>query len=85
MPFYILWQLLLTIYYAIQFSRFKADVVHLQSKDDFIAGSIAGKLVGAKVIWTDHADLKHVWKNLCVKYKNPTGKLLRGQLALPML
>ncbi|TWP15120.1 glycosyltransferase family 1 protein [TM7 phylum sp. oral taxon 352] len=75
-PFYILWQLLLTIYYAIQFRRFKADVVHLQSKDDFIAGSIAGKLVGAKVIWTDHADLKHVWKNLCIKYKNPTGKLV---------
>ena len=64
------------MYYIVQFYRYKADVVHLQSKDDFIAGSIAGKLIGARVIWTDHADLKHVWKQLGVWYKNPTGKLV---------
>lgn len=75
-PLYVLWQLLLTLYYIVQFYRYKADVVHLQSKDDFIAGSIAGKLIGARVIWTDHADLKHVWKQLGVWYKNPTGKLV---------
>lgn len=75
-PLYVLWQLLLTSYYIIQFHRYKADVVHLQSKDDFIAGSIAGKLIGAHVIWTDHADLKHIWKQLGVWYKNPTGKLV---------
>lgn len=28
------------------------------------------------VIWTDHADLKHIWLNLLVWYKNPVGKLV---------
>ena len=75
-PLYILWQLILTLYYIIQFRRYRPDVIHLQSKDDFIAGSIAGKIVGARVIWTDHADLKHIWRQVDVRYKNPTGKIV---------
>jgi glycosyltransferase involved in cell wall biosynthesis len=27
-------------------------------------------------VWTDHADLKHVWQNLSVWYKNPIGKMV---------
>ena len=75
-PLYILWQLILVLYYIIQFRRYRPDVVHLQSKDDFIAGSIAGKIVGARVIWTDHADLKHIWRQVDVRCKNPTGKIV---------
>mgnify|MGYP000953037455 FL=1 len=75
-PLYILWQLILTLYYIIQFRRYQPDVIHLQSKDDFIAGSIAGKIIGARVVWTDHADLKHIWRQVDVRYKNPTGKIV---------
>lgn len=73
-PVYALWQLVLFIWYARLFVRVRPATVHVQSKDDFIAATYAGRLVGARVIWTDHADLKHVWKNLGVWYKNPIGK-----------
>lgn len=82
-PLYLFWQIILAYYYAVLFARYRTRVVHLQSKDDFIAGSIAGRLVGARVIWTDHADLKHIWKHVTVWHKNPVGKLvaLTGRLA----
>lgn len=76
-PIYLVWQIILMIYYVVLFTSSRPGVVHLQSKDDFIAGTLAGKLLGARVVWTDHADLKHVWKNVGVWYKNPVGKLVR--------
>lgn len=75
-PIYLVWQIFLTVYYTIMFASFHPEVIHLQSKDDFIAGTIAGKLIGARIIWTDHADLKHIWKNISVWYKNPVGKFV---------
>lgn len=76
-PLYIVWQLLLCGYYITLFIKHHPRAVHVQSKDDFIAATVAARLVGATVIWTDHADLKHVWKNLSIWYKNPVGKLVR--------
>lgn len=73
-PIYMIWQILLYFWYRNLFNKLKPDVVHIQSKDDFIAGTYAAKAAGARVIWTDHADLKHVWRNLRVPYKNPIGK-----------
>lgn len=75
-PLYILWQLVLVVYYLILFIRLRPDVIHPQSKDDFIAATVAGKLLGKRVIWTDHADLKYVYQNVPVWYKNPVGKLV---------
>ena len=75
-PVYLLWQVVLYFYYLVFFIREKADVVHLQSKDDFIAGTLAAKTLRLKVIWTDHADLKHIWLNIRKWYKNPVGKLV---------
>lgn len=75
-PVYILWQLFLTLYYLAIFIRIHPLAVHIQSKDDFIAGTFAAKLTGTKVVWTDHADLKHIWLNLRVWYKNPVGKFV---------
>lgn len=75
-PIYFLWQITLTIWYIVLVIKQSPDVLHIQSKDDFIAGTVAGKLLGKKVIWTDHADLKHVWKNLNIWYKNPVGKMV---------
>ena len=49
--------------------------VHIQSKDDFIGATFAAKILGITVVWTDHADLKHIWRNLRIMvYKNPVGK-----------
>lgn len=75
-PIYILWQLLLFGWYLWIFALHRPMSVHIQSKDDFIAATLAARLCGARVIWTDHADLKHVWKNLSIWYKNPVGKLV---------
>lgn len=73
-PTYVMWQLVLFAWYLGLFMRIHPKAVHIQSKDDFIAATYAGRLVGARVVWTDHADLKHIWKNLRVWHKNPVGK-----------
>ncbi len=73
-PAYILWQCLLYFYYLRVFKKINPLAVHIQSKDDFIAGTYAAKHLGIRVIWTDHADLKHVWRNLQTPIKNPVGK-----------
>lgn len=75
-PIYILWQIILYFWYLFIIISTKPSVLHIQSKDDFIAGTLAGKTLGKKIIWTDHADLKHIFKNLSVFYKNPIGKLV---------
>lgn len=75
-PIYIFWQIILTAWYVQLFFRTRPIAVHIQSKDDFIGGSLAAKLLGIRVIWSDYADLKHVWRNITVWYKNPVGKLV---------
>lgn len=75
-PVYIAWQLLLYFYYLGVFLVIKPKVVHIQSKDDFIAATLAGHTVLARVVWTDHADLKHIWLNVRTPFKNPVGKLV---------
>ena len=75
-PVYIIWQILLVMWYLLIIKKHRIDAIHLLSKDDFIAGTIAGKILRKKVIWTDCADLKHVLKNNHTWYKNPVGKLV---------
>lgn len=75
-PVYVAWQVILLAWYVFTFVRIRPSVIHIQSKDDFIAATIAGRLTGAVVIWTDHADIKHIWQNLGTWYKNPVGKLV---------
>jgi len=75
-PVYFLWQVILFFYYLALFIRLNPSVVHIQSKDDFIAGTFAAKLLSRRVIWTDHADLKHVWLNVARWFRNPVGKLV---------
>lgn len=76
LPIYLVWQLVLFFYYLTVFLRLHPMAIHIQSKDDFIAATYAARIIGAKVIWTDHADLKHIWRNIKVWYKNPVGKLV---------
>jgi glycosyltransferase involved in cell wall biosynthesis len=76
-PIYVFWQIYLISWYLLLFARLKPDVVHPQSKDDFIGATIAATLLGKRVIWTDHADLKYIFENVTVPYKNFVGKLVR--------
>lgn len=75
-PLYVGWQFLLFGWYLQLIARLRPQVVHLQSKDDFVAGTFAARLLGKRVIWTDHADLKYVFANHTVWCKNPVGKLV---------
>ncbi len=61
-PMYLVWLVLLFVYYVVLFSRIRPEVVHVQSKDDFISASVAGKMIKARIVWTDHADLKHIFQ-----------------------
>lgn len=74
LPAYFFWQIVLFFYYLTLFARYNPSVVHLQSKDDFIAGTYAAYLLGIKVVWSDYADLKHIFMNHNKWYKNPVGK-----------
>jgi glycosyltransferase involved in cell wall biosynthesis len=73
-PLYVIWQLRLIAWYSRIFREYQPSVVHPQSRDDFIAATIAGRIAGARIVWTDHADLKYIYQNVGVWYKNPVGK-----------
>ncbi len=76
LPVYVLWQVVLVFWYLHLVLRYRLDVLHLMSRDDFIAGTIAGRLCRRPVVWTDCADLKHIYRNNGVWYKNPVGKMV---------
>lgn len=75
LPKYILWQKRLKKWYRNTYKKYKPCVVNLQSRDDLIAGTLVAKSVGAKVLWTDHADFKNwvLW-NVNVPLKNMIGR-----------
>lgn len=53
------------------------EIINVQSRDDFIAATIAAKKNSVKTIWTDHADFKSwVLTNVNVKFKNMIGKVI---------
>ena len=53
----------------------RIDVVHPQSRDDFVFATRAGAILGKPVVWTDHADLKYALDS--VHHFNPR---MRGWL-----
>ena len=75
LPVYWLKQKRLKNWYKAMFLEYKPDVVNLQSRDDLIAGTIAAKGRGIRVLWTDHADFKNwvLW-NVNKPFKNTIGK-----------
>lgn len=76
LPVFVCWQVLLFFWYIRLFLCKNPNAVHVQSRDDFIAGTLAGRLLGKRVIWTDHADLKYIYVNHGSRIKNPIGKLV---------
>lgn len=60
---------LFTLWYMCLIVRHRIDVVHPQGRDDFVFATRAAALLGRKVVWTDHADLKYVLDS--VNHYNP--------------
>ncbi len=75
-PAYVVWIIMLMVWYFFSFLKNRIEVVYPQSRDDFIAATLAGKILNKKVVWSDHADLKHIYMNHKKWYKNPVGKLV---------
>lgn len=75
-PLYIAWQFVLTFWYLQLIVKTHAQILHVQSKDDFIAGTIAGRIMRRRVVWTDHMDLRYVFQNISKPLRNPVGKLV---------
>ncbi len=75
-PFYIIRQLYLTCWYIGVIKKTKADTLHIQSRDDFIAASIAGRILKKKVVWTDHMDLRYIFENINKPFRNLVGKMV---------
>ncbi len=75
-PLYVAWQIFLVFWYTLLIIKTQAKVLHIQSRDDFISASIAGKVLGRKVIWTDHMDLRYIFRNTSLRLRNPVGKMV---------
>lgn len=75
-PFYILWQVYLTFWYVGLIKKTGARTLHIQSRDDFIGGTFAGKLLHRTVVWTDHMDLRYIFENITKPFRNIVGKLV---------
>lgn len=75
-PVYLLWQIALTIWYILLIRRISPVALHIQSRDDFIAATIAGKLTKTPTVWTDHMDLRYIFENISKPFKNIPGKIV---------
>lgn len=60
---------LTVLWYTWLIVRYRVDIVHPQSRDDFVFATTAGWLLGKKIIWTDHADLKYIMDR--INYPHP--------------
>ena len=77
LPLYALWQLILFFWYLVIIHKYHPQALHIQSRDDMIAGTLAAYITKTRVIWTDHSDFRLViWENVDKKYKNPIGKFI---------
>ena len=72
---YLIFQKRLEKWYLGAIKKYQPVVVNIQSRDDMIAGTLACKKMGVRVLWTDHADFRNwvLW-NVNVRFKNVIGK-----------
>lgn len=75
LPVYWAFQLKLKNWYENTYKEYNPVVVNIQSKDDWIAGTLAAKKIGIRILWTDHADFRNwvLW-NVNKRFKNVIGK-----------
>ena len=75
-PLYVVWQLILSVWYIQLIIRTHAVAVHTQSRDDLIAATFACSITRRVVVWTDHMDLRYVFENITLPFRNPVGKFV---------
>ena len=77
LPAFVIWEIYLYFWYLFKVLKHRPKVLHVQSRDEFIAATLVGKNTKTKVVWTDHSDLRLVvWENINKKFKNPIGKYI---------
>ena len=77
LPIYFFWQIYLYLWYRRIIKKNQLDILHLQSRDDLIAGTLAGKHLKRRIIWTDHADFRaFIFQNINLPLKNFIGKYI---------
>lgn len=74
---YFFWQIYLYLWYRRIIKKNQLDILHLQSRDDLIAGTLASKHLKKRIIWTDHADFRaFIFQNINLPLKNFIGKYI---------
>lgn len=77
LPIYFIWQIYLFFWYLCLFKKERPKVVNIQSRDDWIAATLAANLLKIRTLWTDHMDFRSwVLQNVDIKFKNLIGKLI---------
>ena len=75
LPLYVLWQRYLYFWYLHQFKKLNPKTVIIESRDDWIAATLAAKKLNIQTLWLDHMDFRSwVLQNVEQKYKNAIGK-----------
>ena len=64
-------------WYLKKMTEYQPEIVNVQSRDDWLAATMAARRKHIKVIWTDHADFKNwvLW-NVSLPFKNIIGKMI---------
>ena len=75
LPIYCAYQLKLKRWYKKTFKEYRPVAVNIQSRDEWIAATLAAQELGIRVLWTDHADFRNwvLW-NVNSRLKNAIGK-----------
>lgn len=84
LPVYIIWQLRLYFWYKKQITLYHPVALDIQSRDEWIAATLAGKTTHTKVFWTDHIDFRTwVFQNINQRGKNFIGKYILKLCHIP--
>lgn len=85
LPLYFLWQIRLIRWYKKQIKQYQPVAINVQSRDDWIAATLAAKKLNIQsIFWTDHVDFRSwVFQNIHQKFKNPIGKYILKLSKIP--
>lgn len=75
LPIYWIYQKKLERWYKKAIRQYNPKAINIQSRDDWIAATIAAEECGVQILWTDHADFRNwvLW-NVNNRFKNVIGK-----------
>lgn len=84
LPIYFILQVKLYFWYKKQIGSYHPIMIDIQSRDEWIAATLAGRQAHTKVFWTDHIDFRTwVLQNVDKKFKNTIGKIILRLANIP--